>query len=76
MQHFEQLSNLKNGQRGIISRYTDSAVECKLLSMGILPGKSIEIIRRVPFGGGLYLKIDTINLAVREEEAQKIILEM
>jgi Fe2+ transport system protein FeoA len=31
-------------------------------------------VRRVPFGGGLYVKIEEQNIGLREEEARHIFL--
>ena len=51
MTNFETLANLKEGEHGIIHQFTDDKMASKLLSMGVLPGKSLRLIRRVPFGG-------------------------
>ena len=69
------LAQLKIGERGTIHSFTDDQMACKLLSMGVLPGKSLRLVRRVPFGGGLYIKVDELNIAVRLEEAKNIILQ-
>jgi ferrous iron transport protein A len=76
MSHFETLDNLKDGDIGVIHKFTDDKMASKLLSMGVLPGKSLRLVRRVPFGGGLYIKVEACNLAVRETEAQNIVLEI
>ena len=44
--------------------------------MGILPGKVLKLIRRAPFGGGLYIKVADCNIAVRDVEAQNILIEI
>jgi ferrous iron transport protein A len=74
MTHFEVLSDLKVGGEGKIHKYTDDVIASKLLSMGVLPGKSVRLVRRIPFGGGLYIKVEDHNIAVREEEAKNIVL--
>ena len=76
MSHLEQLSNLKEGEKGTISHFTNDQMASKLLSMGILPGKCMRLMRRVPFGGGLYIKIDNNNIALRVDEARNIVLEI
>ncbi len=76
MSRFETLDNFKEGEIGIIHKFTDDKMASKLLSMGVLPGKSLRLVRRVPFGGGLYIKVDACNIAVREAEAQQIVLEI
>jgi Fe2+ transport system protein FeoA len=42
--------------------------------MGVLPGAVIEMVRKSPFGDAFYIKVDGIRLALRNEEAQSILL--
>ena len=76
MSQLETLSNLKDGQIGTIRHFTNDYMASKLISMGVLPGKALLLVRRVPFGGGLYIKVDNHNIALRENEARNIVLEM
>lgn len=76
MSHIETLANLKVGTSGKISQFTDDQMASKMLSMGILPGKVLKLIRRAPFGGGLYIKVEDNNMAVRDSEAQNILIEI
>ena len=76
MSQFKTLANLKEGQEGVIYEFTNDLMASKLLSMGVLPGKLLRLIRRVPFGGGLYIKIEDHNIALRLEEAKNIVLDM
>ncbi len=76
MSHLVILSNLKDGENGTIRHFTNDHMASKLLSMGVLPGKSLRLVRRVPFGGGLYIKVENHNIAVREDEARNIVLEI
>lgn len=75
MSHLKILSNLKDGEKGTIRHFTNDHMASKLLSMGVLPGKSLCLVRRVPFGGGLYIKVENHNIAVREDEARNIVLD-
>ncbi len=74
--HLEKLADLREGEQGIVREFTDDKMASKLLSMGVLPGKSLRLMRRVPFGGGLYLKLDECSIAVRNIEAQNIVVEV
>lgn len=76
MSHIETLSSLKVGTCGKVSQFTDDRMASKMLSMGILPGKTLKLIRRAPFGGGLYIKVEDNNIAVRDIEAQNILIEI
>ena len=68
------ISALKRGAVGFINKFTDDEVAQKLMSMGILPGTRIELVRRAPLGGGCYIKADNLLIALRTEEAARVIL--
>lgn len=44
------------------------------MAMGVLPGSRIELRRRAPFGGGWYVKVDNLLLALRQCEVDSIVL--
>lgn len=58
----------------MISHFTDPQLACKLMSMGVLPGTHIQVVRSAPFGGGCYIKADNLRIALRKEEATRIVL--
>ena len=66
---------LKLAQKAIIHHYSDEKISSKLISMGMLPGSVIEVIRKAPFGGALYIKVNGFSFALRENEAATIIVE-
>lgn len=68
------LLELSPGKVGFVERYTDNYIGGKLMSMGILPGSRIEIVRIAPFGGGCYIKVDHSYIALRKTEAGSIVL--
>jgi ferrous iron transport protein A len=70
----KQLVHLNAGKGGFVSHFTNTQMACKLMSMGILPGSRVELIRFAPFGGGCYVKADNLLIALRKEEATSIIL--
>ena len=70
------LSNIRVGSSGIIVQFMDNIIAGKLMTMGVLPGSKVRVIRKAPFKGGLYLKIDGSNMVLREKEAETIILSM
>lgn len=69
-----QVRGMKRGQKGIVSHFTDDRVAGKLMAMGILPGSEIQLVRKAPFGGGCYIKADNLLIALRQQEANCIIL--
>jgi ferrous iron transport protein A len=67
--------DLKQGQWAYIKSLDELELTCKLMTLGILPKSKVEYIRKAPFGGALYLKINDHIVAVREEEASQIKIE-
>lgn len=68
------ISALKKGAVGFINKFTDDEIAQKLMSMGILPGTRIELVRKAPLGGGCYIKADNLLIALRTEEAARVTL--
>ncbi|MEY2904796.1 MAG: hypothetical protein RJA52_812 [Bacteroidota bacterium] len=66
------LSQILPGEIGIIFEFLDSGVATKLLSMGVLPGSTIEVRRYAPWGGGMIIKVDELVIALRKDEAETI----
>lgn len=52
---------------------TDELLATRLLTLGIFPGKKINLIRRSPFGGSCYVQVDQTLYALRAEEWKAII---
>lgn len=69
------LTCAKVGVKGVISHFKNEQVACRLISMGIVPGCTIEIMHKAPFGGGWYVKSDCIHIAMRTAEACCIVLQ-
>ena len=68
------LNALKKGESGTIHSFSDEATACKMMSMGILPGSVVKLIRKSPFGGAIYIKADRHQFAIRNTEAACIVL--
>lgn len=69
------LDRLKQGDKGFVSHFLNPTIASKLLAMGILPGSVIQMIRKAPFGGGCYIKVDNLLIALRKNEASTIVLQ-
>ena len=54
--------------------FDDFELSQKLLTMGILPGTKISMVRKSPLGGTYYFKIDDNIIALRKSEAKAIII--
>jgi ferrous iron transport protein A len=70
------LTLLKEGNIGKVAHFTDDRIAGKLMTMGVLPGSKVTIVRIAPLNGGYYLKVDGVNMAVRVQEAKTIVLEI
>ena len=70
------VNQLKEGKSGIVAHFTDERVAGKLMTMGVLPGSLLKMVRIAPFNGGYYIKVDGSNMALRSQEAGSIMLEV
>lgn len=73
---YRTIPDLKLNESALALAFSDSALAGKLTAMGVLPGTRIELVRIAPFGKAYYIKVDGIRLALREEEAASILLEI
>lgn len=73
---YRTIFDLKSNESALALAFTDPALAGKLTAMGVLPGARIELVRPAPFGEAYYVKVDGVRLALREEEAASILLEI
>lgn len=74
--HHRTVADLKKHESARTIAFTDPELACKLTPMGILPGTQIQMVRHAPFGNAFYIKVDGVRIALREEEARSILLEV
>ncbi|KGD84174.1 ferrous iron transport protein A [Pantoea sp. PNA 14-12] len=53
----------------------DPAWRQKLLTMGVLPGTLIDIIRTAPLGDPVHIRTRRLSLAVRQRDLASVLLE-
>ena len=70
------ISNLTKGQKATIKDFDINTIPLKLLEMGCLPGNMVEVVQIAPFGDPLYLNINGCHLAIRQETASVIEVEL
>ncbi|MCP3673671.1 MAG: ferrous iron transport protein A [Gammaproteobacteria bacterium] len=51
-------------------------VQCRLLTLGLYPGVTIEVLRRAPMGDPLQVRSGTTLLSIRQHEAKGIEVEL
>ncbi|CAK4067125.1 FeoA family protein [Vibrio sp. MarTm2] len=72
------LSELQQGQKAIITGFNELSIDVrkKLMVMGLLPQTSVTLIRRAPMGDPLQVEVRGVSLAVRENIASAISVEV
>ncbi|MEO7174551.1 MAG: FeoA family protein [Saprospiraceae bacterium] len=58
-----------------LRRFSDQQIGAKLMTMGVLPGHEVMIVRRTAFSGAYYLQMEQTNIALRYSEAVCLIVE-
>ena len=66
------IADLSVGEKGIIQDISFDNVPLKLLEMGCLPGKEVELIQIAPLQDPLYIRVNGSHLAIRKETAELI----
>lgn len=61
-------------QQYTLVSYKDDSIASKLLTMGLLPGASLMLIRKSLFGRTFYIQNEGDFLALRKEEAASIMV--
>ncbi len=70
------LSQIKNGESVVVRAILESSLKVKLMEMGLVEGKKLEILYRAPFGDPIAVDIDGYVLSLRKDEAQFIEVEV
>lgn len=69
-----KLSDLAINQQAVLANFEISKLHQRLLAMGITPGAPVQVMRKLPWKGNLYVEIDGRNLALRFSEAEQILV--
>jgi len=72
----KKLSELKQGERGVIKKFTNTETYLKLMEMGCVPGESVLLEQVAPFGDPISVKISGYLLSLRINEAKDIDVEI
>lgn len=71
-----QLSDLKIGQRGIITDVSKSPDASALMEMGCLPGEVVTLLARAPLGDPITVKVSGYRLSLRKQQAKEITIDV
>ena len=59
----------ENKSAKIVSVNNNNATKVRLAEMGIMPGIDVRMIKKTPFGGPVYIKINNYYITLRKEDA-------
>lgn len=69
------LADLPRGRKALIERLDLPEPDARrLMELGFLPGSTVELSRRSPFGDPSVFRIDDAEIALRRETASHILL--
>jgi ferrous iron transport protein A len=71
-----KLSELRQGQKAVIKKFTNSETYLKLMEMGCVPGENVVLEQRAPFGDPISIKVSGYTLSLRLNEAEDIEVEL
>ena len=66
---------LKDGKTGMtvrIDRIGDSALKERLMTMGLIPGTKVKVLRSAHLGDPMAIGVRSYNLALRLQDAESI----
>ncbi len=68
----KKLSELEQGERGIIHSFEKDDIYLKLMEMGCVPGEEVVVETIAPLGDPISIKVSGYLLSMRKEEAAAI----
>ena len=71
----KRLSELREGQSGIIREIEEDDIFLKLMEMGFIPGELVSIEQFAPLGDPVSVAIAGYKISLRLNEASKIFVE-
>lgn len=69
---------LKEGKPGMklkLRAIEGSELKERLMTMGLIPGTEVTVLQSAPLGDPMAIRIRSYNLALRRDDAEKIIVE-
>lgn len=69
------LDQMKIGSISKVIAFVEPTIASRLMSMGIVPGISVSIMRKSLMGSTYFLQFPQLTLALRKEEAAQIVIE-
>ena len=72
------LNELTYGVKARLVGFTESGMahQVRYLSLGLLPGTNLELLRAAPLGCPLQIKVGSTLLSIRKAEAAELVVEV
>jgi len=68
----KNVAQMKPGEVGIVTGFTDEFLSVKLMEMGCLPGAAVKFNFSAPFGDPVCISVSGYELSLRLDEAATI----
>ena len=65
----QTLGDIANGETVKVVRVASSSLRVKLMEMGLIEGKKLQVLYRAPFGDPIAIDVDGYVLSLRKDEA-------
>ncbi len=66
------LKDAETGSTVRIDSVGESKLKNRLMTMGLIPGTRVEILRSAPMGDPIAIRLRSYNLAMRKHDAEQI----
>ncbi len=66
------LKDAKIGSTVRIDSLAESEITQRLMTMGLIPGTRVEVLRSAPLGDPIAIRVRAYQLAIRKDDAEKI----
>jgi ferrous iron transport protein A len=66
------IDQLAVGSSATVVLLGNDSLSLKLMEMGLIPGKTIKVIKRTSYGDPIAIRYGDTTLALRKNEAQKV----
>lgn len=60
----------------VVSIDGERSFRCRLMELGLLPGTTVRVVRRVDVGGLVELEVRGCRLSLRQAEAGRLLVEL
>jgi len=67
-----KLTSLRSKEPHAVTHIEDSDLKYRLYEMGIYPNKTLQVIKKAPFGDPLVVQVDGHLVMLRQNEAELI----